>query len=137
LKQHQRQQEQEQNQYQNQRQKQRRIFLVNEGHRFKKTEGKYRVTFRRFLDYIRIYDLDVLLDLGRDAIQDLVIKYVLLLRDNPQKKYSRGTVNVYCASIFYFFDNNDIELNRRMIRRYYPSGDSRLLSYLLVTELLG
>lgn len=26
------------------------------------------------------------------------------LRDNPNKKYSRSTVNVYCASILYFFD---------------------------------
>ncbi len=105
-------------------QKQRRIFLVTEGHRSKKTEDKYRISFQHFLDYIRISDLDVLLDLGRNAIQELVIKYVLSLRDNPDKKYSRSTVNVYCASIFYFFDNNDIELNRRMIRRYYPSDES-------------
>ena len=124
MKQHQRQQEQEQEQNQYQRQKKRRIFQVTEGHRSKKTEDKYRVTFQHFLDYIRIYDLDILLDLGRDAIQDLVIKYVLSLRDNPHKKYSRSTVNVYCASIFYFFDNNDIELNRRMIRRYYPSDET-------------
>lgn len=111
-------------QNQNPKHEQRRIFLVTEGHRSKKTENKYRVTFYHFLDYIRIYDLEVLLDLGRDAIQELVIKYVSSLRDNAEKKYSRSTVNVYCASILYFFDNNDIELNRRMIRRYYPSDES-------------
>lgn len=107
-----------------QRQRQRRIFQVTEGHRSKKTEDKYRVGFQHFLEYIRISDLDVLLDLGRNAIQELVIKYVLSLRDNPDKKYSRSTVNVYCACILYFFDNNDIELNRRMIKRYYPSDES-------------
>jgi integrase len=106
--------------------KHRRIFLVTEGHRSKKTEDKYRVSFQHFLDYIRISDLDVLLDLGRNAIQELVIKYVLSLRDNPDKKYSCSTVNVYCAAILYFFDNNDIELNRRIIRRYYPSDESTL-----------
>lgn len=106
------------------RQNQRRIFLVTEGHRSKKTEDKYRVGFQHFLDYIRISDLDILLDLGRNAIQELVIKYILSLRDNSDKKYSRSTVNVYCSSILYFFENNDIVLNRRMIKRYYPSDES-------------
>jgi hypothetical protein len=44
------------------RQTQRRVFLVTEGHRSKKTEDKYRVGFQHFLDNIRISDLDALLD---------------------------------------------------------------------------
>ena len=104
--------------------RQRRIFLITEGHRSKETCDKYRNCFNRFLNSIRIHDLDVLLDLGREAIQELVIKYVISMRDNPEKRYARSTVNTDVAAILYFFDNNDIELNRHKIRRYYPSDES-------------
>ncbi len=82
------------------------------------------MNFERFLNYIRIHDLDVLLDLGREAIQELVMKYTMSLRDNVEKRYTRGTVNNFIAPIIYFFDNNDIELNKRKIRRYFPSDES-------------
>jgi hypothetical protein len=55
--------------------RQRIIFQVNEGHRSLHTAYKYRIDFERFLDYIRIHDLDVLLDLGKEAVQELVIEY--------------------------------------------------------------
>ena len=76
------------------------------------------------MDYVKIYDLDVLLDLGREALQVLVIKYVRSLRDNPIKKYSRSTVQNRIAPIFYFLVNNDIELNKQKIRRYLPPDES-------------
>jgi hypothetical protein len=69
------------------------IFQVDEGHRSQYTATKYRVDFKHFLDYIRIHDREVLLDLGKEVVQELVIKYTLSLRDNPEKKYSRSTVN--------------------------------------------
>jgi integrase len=100
------------------------IFQVDEGHNSKQTADKYRINFKYFLDYIHIYDHDVLLDLGKEAIQELVIKYAMSLRDNPDKKYARGTVSTRIAPLFYFFENNDIELNRRKIKRYYPSDES-------------
>jgi integrase len=100
------------------------IFQVDEGHRSPQTAYKYRLDFRRFLDDIKIYDLQVLLDLGKEAIQELVIKYTRSLRDDPVKKYSRGTVNAHISALFYFFDNNEVELNKRKIRRYYPSDES-------------
>jgi hypothetical protein len=88
------------------------------------TASKYRIDFERFLGYIKIHDLDVLLDLGKEAIQELVIKYTKSLRYDPQKKYARSTVNSRVSAILYFFDNNEIELNKRKIRRYYPSDES-------------
>lgn len=110
-----------------QKQKQKRqrlIYPVHEGHRSQQTAAKYKMNFERFLNYIRIHDLDVLLDLGREAIQELVMKYTMSLRDNVEKRYTRGTVNNFIAPIIYFFDNNDIELNKRKIRRYFPSDES-------------
>ncbi len=114
----------------------RTIFQADEGHNSKQTAVKYRSNFHLFLNHIKIYDLDVLLDLGKEAIQVLVIKYARSLRDNPrivrdkktgqnrEEKYSYATVHSRIASVLYFFENNDIELNRRKIRRYYPPDES-------------
>ena len=106
------------------RRKQRLIFQVDEGHKSKQTAIKYRNNFNHFLNFVRIHDLDVLLDLGKEAIQDLVIKYVLSMRDDAEKRYSRSTVNTNVAAILYFLESNDIELNKRKLRRYYPSDES-------------
>jgi hypothetical protein len=65
--------------------KRRLIYPVGDGHRSPQTAAKYKKNFEHFLDYIRIHDLDVLLDLGREAIQELVIKYTLSLRDNAER----------------------------------------------------
>src|SRR5687767_12441453 len=73
--------------------KKRLNFEVHEGHNSKQTADKYRTSFKLFLDYLKIYDLDVFLDLGREAIQELVIKYTKSLRDDPDKKYKRSTVH--------------------------------------------
>jgi hypothetical protein len=53
-----------------------------------------------------------------------VIKYTKSLRYDPQKKYARSTVNSRVSAILYFFDNNEIELNKRKIRRYYQPDES-------------
>ena len=112
-------------QQQQQQNKSRRvIFQIDEGHRSPQTAAKYKIHFKQFLDFIKIHDLEILLDLGKEAIQELVIRYTRSLRDNAEKKYSRSTVNTRIAAILYFFDNNDIELNRKKIRRYYPSDES-------------
>jgi integrase len=52
------------------------------------------------------------------------MKYTLSLRDNAEKKYTRGTVNNLIAPIICFLDNNDIGLNKHKIRRYFPSDES-------------
>jgi integrase len=77
-----------------------------------------------------------LLDQGKEVLQEMVIKYAKSLRDNPrivkdkktgqerQEKYSYATVHNRIASVLYFFENNDIELNKRKIRRYYPPDES-------------
>jgi integrase len=107
--------------------RQRLIFQVDEGHRSKQTAEKYRTNFKYFLNYLPPTlrrDLQVLLDIGKEGLQEWVIKYTISLRDNAEKKYSRGTVNNRIASILYFLENNDIELNKRKIKRYFPSNES-------------
>lgn len=102
----------------------RRIFQVDEGHRSRQTATRYRTNLNHFLNHIRIHNLEFFLDLGKEAIQELVIKYVLSMRDNPDKRCSRSTVNNRVSAILYFLDNNDIELNKRKVRRYFPSDES-------------
>lgn len=106
------------------RKKHRLIFQVDQGHKSKQTAIKYRNNFDHFLNFIRIHDLDVFLDLGKEAIQELVIKYILSMRDDVEKRYSRSTVNTNVAAILYFLESNDIELNKRKLRHYYPSDES-------------
>jgi hypothetical protein len=79
------QQQQQQQQQPTLNNRKRLIFQVDEGHNSKQTAIKYQTNFKLFLDYIRIHDLDVLLDLGREAIQELVIKYTRSLRDDSEK----------------------------------------------------
>lgn len=81
------------------------------------TAYKYKIDFEHFLNYIKICDQEGLLDLGKEAIQEVVIKYVKYLRDDP-KKHSRSTINCRISAILYFLDN-DIELNKRKIKRYF------------------
>lgn len=102
----------------------RSIFQVDEGHRSQYTAEKYRVDFKHFLNFVGIHDLQVLLDQGKEVLQAMVINYAKSLRDNPVKKYSRSTVNNRIVAVLYFLDNNDIELNKRKIRRYFPSDES-------------
>lgn len=97
--------------------KKRTIFQVDEGHRSRCTAYKYKIDFEHFLNYIKICDQEGLLDLGKEAIQEVVIKYVKYLRDDP-KKHSRSTINCRISAILYFLDN-DIELNKRKIKRYF------------------
>lgn len=93
--------------------KKRTIFQVDEDHRSRCTPYKYKIDFEHFLNYIRICDQEGLLDLGKEAIQELVIKYVKYLRDDP-KKHSRSTINCRISAILYF-----LELNKRKIKRYF------------------
>lgn len=58
--------EQEQQEYEEQQHQQNeqpipRIYLVTDGVRSKKTAAVYRRVFKRFLDHIKIHDLQVLL----------------------------------------------------------------------------
>jgi integrase len=98
------------------------IYPVTEGLQSHQTADKYRINFNHFLDYIKIHDLQVLLDLGSDAIQALVIRYVRDMRDN--KKYSRSTINTHCAAILRFMDMNDSILNKSRIKLHYPPDES-------------
>ena len=68
-----------------------KIFPVIEGIPSKKTQISYQRCFNHFLDHIKIHDLQVLLDFSQKVIKQMVVDYILYLRD--ERKLSRATIN--------------------------------------------
>jgi hypothetical protein len=88
------QQQEEQQQQLPQNKGRRVIFQIDEGHRSPQTAAKYKIHFKQFLGFIKIYDLEILLDLGKEAIQELVISYTtiayVLALENIKKRREDG-----------------------------------------------
>ena len=98
------------------------IYPVTEGVRSAYTKQAYKTSFNRFLNLIGIHDLLVLLDLGPKVVEQLIIKYAIHTRDI--KKLLTASIRAECNAIFHFFDINDVEVNRKRVRRFFPSDDS-------------
>lgn len=98
------------------------IYPVTEGLQSPQTAAKYKMNFAHFLDYIKIPDLQVLLDLGPKIIGEMIIKYVIYMRD--EKKRSRSTINSHCAAILRFMDMNEVDIKPSRIKRHFPPDES-------------
>jgi integrase len=119
-------QQQQQEQQQQPRQSKKRIFDVTEGTRTRKTARIYRDVFKGFLSYVKINDAEVLLDYSihrPQIIKEMLVHYVLYLRDD--KKLTRSSIKVYLAGILHFFqiNNDDFNLTIRHFRIHLPSDD--------------
>ena len=89
-----------------------RIYPISEGIRSPKTVVVYQRCFNHFLDYIKIHDLQVLLDFSPKVIKQMIVDYVLYLRDEkPGKRLSRGSIKVHLAAILHFFQINNDDFN--------------------------
>jgi hypothetical protein len=84
------------------------IYLVTEGLRAPSTKDLYRKGFKHFLDYIKIHDLQVLLDYSPKIVESFIIDYVRHLKDTKQLKYR--SIQVELSAIFHFFEMNDFDL---------------------------
>jgi hypothetical protein len=62
-----------------------RIYEVTEG-LSPQTSVVYRRAFNRFLDHIKIHDLQVLLDFSPKVIKQMMADYILYLRDEKQNR---------------------------------------------------
>jgi hypothetical protein len=104
-----------------------RIYPVTEGVNSSKSKVVYQRAFNHFLDYVRIHDLQVLLDFSPKVIKQMIVDYILFLRDEkPGKKLSKSSIKVYLAAILHFFqiNNDDFNLTIRNFRIHLPSDDS-------------
>ena len=79
----------------------RRIYKVTEGIGSKKTAIVYQRSFNRFLNHIKIHDLQVLLDYSsknrpHQIIKEIIIDYILYLRD--ERKITRSSIKVHLGN---------------------------------------
>ena len=81
-----------------------RIYKITEGIQSNQTKIIYQRVFNHFQDYVKIHDLQVLVDFSPKVIKQMVIDYILWLRDEkPGNKLSRTSIKVHLAAILHFF----------------------------------
>ena len=105
-----------------------RVYPITEGIQSSKTSATYSRYFNHFLNYIKIHDLQVLLDFSPKVIKQMLIDYVLYLRD--EKKLTKGSIKVRISAVLYFFriNNDDFNLTIRSFRIHLPSNDKEVVN---------
>jgi site-specific recombinase XerC len=100
-----------------------RIYEVTAGIQSKYTQVIYARNFKRFLDHIKIHDLQVLLDFSPKVIKQMIIDYILYLRE---KGIKRGSIKTQVAAILHFFqiNNDDFNLKMNNFRLHLPPDES-------------
>lgn len=98
------------------------IYPVTEACNSSYTRQVYKTSFNRFMKVINIHDLQVLRDLGPKVMEQMVVKYVIHARD--VKKLSRASILTECNAIYHFCELNDLILNKKRIRRFFPPDES-------------
>ena len=101
-----------------------KIYPVIEGISSIKTRKSYQRCFNHFLNHIKIHDLQVLLDFSQKVIKQMMVDYILYLRD--EKKLSRATIIINLSAILHFFqiNNDEFTLTLRNLRIHLPSDES-------------
>jgi integrase len=103
-----------------------RIYPVTEGIRSAQTADVFKRYFNHFLDYIKIHDLQVLLDFSPKVIKQMLIDYILYLRDEKAgKKLTKSSIKVRLSAVLYFFQINydDFNLTLCNFKIHLPSDD--------------
>lgn len=83
--------------------------------RSKETKEQYLYCLVRFLNYYGCQSLENLLGLPLKEIENMLISYMTNLN---ARQLSSGYINQVMASLFHFFEMNDIVLNKRKIKRF-------------------
>ena len=100
------------------------IYDVTEGLRSRQTAIIYRRSFNRFKKFVQIHDLQVLLDFSPKVIKEMIIDFIIYLRD--EKTNTCSSIKVYLAAVLRFFqiNNDDFNLTIKNFRIHLPSDDS-------------
>ena len=92
------------------------------------------------MDRIKIHDLQILLDFSPKVIKQMLVDYVLYLRDEkPGKKLSRASIKVHLSAILHFFqiNNDDFNLTIHNFRIHLPYDDFTKDDRPYTTEEIG
>ena len=88
------------------------LFLS--GIRNEKTRKKYEYYLQRFLNESKIKDFSALIELDDDTRQDIIEKYLLMLKEKGLK---RSSVRPVLYAIELFFDMNKKILHKIVLRK--------------------
>jgi integrase len=101
-----------------------RVYDVTEGLRSKQTAIIYCRSFNRFKKFVQIHDPQVLLDFSPKVIKEMIIDFIIYLRD--EKRNTCSSIKVYLAAVLRFFqiNNDDFNLTIKSFRIHLPSDDS-------------
>jgi hypothetical protein len=75
----------------------------------------YNYYFSLYLRFNDIKDSDVLLQKTPKEIEQNIIKYIMHLKESG---LAPNTIYCACASIFSFYEMNDIDVRKRKIKKY-------------------
>jgi integrase len=103
-----------------------RIFPPSEGVA-PQTGIFYQRALNNFKDFIKIHDDQVLLDFSPKVIKQMIVDYILYLRDEkPGKRLGRNSIKGQLSGILHWFqiNNDDFNLTSKNFRIHLPSDDS-------------
>lgn len=104
----------------NDNEEERRIYLVTDGLKSEATKETYNQAFSDFIKTtVKHNDLRALLDTKPNVIEGKVIKHIEYLRD--VRKLTCGSIQVYTSGILHFFEMNDVSLNIKKLKRFFPA----------------
>jgi len=86
------------------------------------TRKSYQIHMKKFFDYAHT-DYDGLVKLPKNEIDDLIFNYIVSLKIKTEKtgKPSPNSYNPMLYPIQTFLEQNDILLNWKKLKRYYPA----------------
>jgi integrase len=82
--------------------------------------------FKRFLNCFKMSPEDLLNQARKNPrlIESTIINYIRHLAE--EQKLAHKTIHVHCYAIFHFLEMNDVNLNKKKIKRFVPPDESSL-----------
>lgn len=100
------------------------IYKVDDGIPSPRTRLRYRSAFSLFMRHCKLEDSDLssLIQKHPRIIEAQVIDYIRFLAE--EKHYTRGSISAAIATVYHFFEMNDILLNKKKVNRFLPEDES-------------
>jgi len=92
------------------------LLMFEESIKSEISRKKYVYLVKLFMEYHKIKDFDSIVKIDKKELQKLIETYVI----HVKKNVNPNTVPTYLVPVRTFLEINDIELNWRKIKRFYP-----------------
>ena len=89
-----------------------------------RTRLRYRSAFSLFMRHCKIEDSDLssLVQKHPRLIEAQIIGYIRFLAE--EKRYTRGSIAAAIATVYHFFEMNDVLLNKNKVNRFLPEDET-------------